>query len=74
MHYVNKDVNERNLRMILNFGHTFAHAIELKGNYSRKLTHGEAVYLNDLETRLSVIKRICKKVLNEIEEIINLMI
>ena len=24
MHFVNKDVNEKNLRMILNFGHTFA--------------------------------------------------
>ena len=31
--FVNKDVNEKNLRMILNFGHTFAHAIEVKNNY-----------------------------------------
>ena len=29
-YFVNKDVNERNLRMKLNFGHTFAHAIEAK--------------------------------------------
>ena len=29
--------------MILNFGHTFAHAIETKNNYSKKSTHGEAV-------------------------------
>ena len=43
MYFVNKDVNEKNLRMILNFGHTFAHAIEVKNNYSKKITHGEAV-------------------------------
>ena len=36
MHFVNKDVNEKNLRMILNFGHTFAHAIEVKNNFSKK--------------------------------------
>jgi 3-dehydroquinate synthetase len=41
--FVNKDVNEKNLRMVLNFGHTFAHAIEVKNNYSKKITHGEAV-------------------------------
>ena len=29
--------------MILNFGHTFAHAIEVKNNYSKKISHGEAV-------------------------------
>ena len=35
MYFVNRDVNEKNLRMILNFGHTFAHAIEAKNNYSK---------------------------------------
>jgi len=60
MHFVNKDVNEKNLRMILNFGHTFAHAIEVKNNYSRKITHGEAVLAGMiLATKLSVIKKIC---------------
>ena len=34
--FVNKDANEKNLRMILNFGHTFAHAIEIKNNYSNE--------------------------------------
>ena len=29
--------------MVLNFGHTFAHAIEVKNNYSKNITHGEAV-------------------------------
>ena len=64
MYFVNKDVNEKNLRMILNFGHTFAHAIEVKNNYSKKITHGEAVLSGMiLATRLSVIKKVCKKVL-----------
>jgi len=60
MHFVKKDVNEKNLRMILNFGHTFAHAIEVKNNYSKKITHGEAVLSGMiLATKLSVIKKVC---------------
>jgi len=42
---VHKDEKEKNLRMILNFGHTFAHAFEAAKNFSRKLNHGEAVIL-----------------------------
>jgi len=42
---VNKDEKEKNLRMILNFGHTFAHGFEAAKNFSRKLNHGEAVLL-----------------------------
>ena len=62
MYFVNKDVNEKNLRMILNFGHTFAHAIEVKNNYSKKITHGEAVLSGMiLATKLSVIKKICSQ-------------
>ena len=62
MHFVNKDVNEKNLRMVLNFGHTFAHAIEVKNNYSKNITHGEAVLSGMiLATRLSVAKNICSK-------------
>ncbi len=66
--FVNKDVNEKNLRMILNFGHTFAHAIEVKNNYSKNTTHGEAVLAGMiLATKLSVIKKVCnQKVLNDI--------
>ena len=68
MFYVNKDVNEKGLRMILNFGHTFAHAIEVKNNYSKNITHGEAVLSGIiLATRLSVIKKVCS--LRSIEEI-----
>ena len=69
--FVNKDVNEKNLRMILNFGHTFAHAIEVKNNYSKNITHGEAVLAGMiLATKLSVIKKVCnKKTLKDLMEI-----
>ena len=71
MHFVNKDVDEKNLRMILNFGHTFAHAIETKNNYSKKITHGEAVLSGMiLATKLSVIRKVCSfKTLNRIKNI-----
>ena len=42
---VEKDETENNLRKILNFGHTFAHAYEATMGYSKKLNHGEAVLL-----------------------------
>ena len=39
---VTKDEKENGIRAILNFGHTFGHAIEAHGNY-KKILHGEAV-------------------------------
>lgn len=39
---VNQDEKEKGLRAILNFGHTYAHAIENVTHYE-KYTHGEAV-------------------------------
>ncbi|MFZ0038435.1 MAG: 3-dehydroquinate synthase [Candidatus Acidiferrales bacterium] len=39
---VSKDEREAGLRQILNFGHTFGHALETAGNYRHHL-HGEAV-------------------------------
>jgi len=39
---VEKDEKENNLRRILNFGHTYGHAIEKINNY-KKYSHGEAV-------------------------------
>ena len=42
---VELDENEKNLRKILNFGHTFAHAYEATMKFSKKLNHGEAVLL-----------------------------
>ena len=40
---VEKDEKEKNLRKVLNFGHTFGHAYEASLNYNKKLNHGEAV-------------------------------
>jgi len=42
---VARDEKEENLRMILNFGHTFAHGFEGAKNFSKNLNHGEAVLL-----------------------------
>ena len=42
---IEKDPLEKNLRRILNYGHTFGHAFEANLNYSKKLNHGEAVLL-----------------------------
>jgi 3-dehydroquinate synthase len=69
--FVNKDVNEQNLRMILNFGHTFAHAIEVQNNYSKNITHGEAVLAGMiLATKLSILKNVCtSKSLGELKKI-----
>ena len=42
---VQKDEMEKNLRKILNLGHTFAHAYESCLGFSNKLNHGEAVII-----------------------------
>ena len=42
---VELDEDEKNLRKVLNLGHTFAHAYEATMKYSKKLNHGEAVLL-----------------------------
>ena len=69
--FANEDEKEKNKRMILNFGHTFAHGIEAANNYSRKINHGEAVLIGMiLATRLSFRKKICSySTLNKIENI-----
>ena len=40
-----KDEREKDIRKILNFGHTFAHGFEGAANFSKKMNHGEAVLL-----------------------------
>jgi 3-dehydroquinate synthetase len=42
---VQKDEEEKNLRKVLNLGHTFAHAYESCLGFSNKLNHGEAVII-----------------------------
>ena len=37
------EYDQKDIRIILNFGHTFAHAIESAFEYSAKYTHGQAV-------------------------------
>ena len=60
IYFVNKDLSEKNIRMILNFGHTFAHAIELQNSYSKKINHGEAVIIGMMmAVKLSYLKKVC---------------
>ncbi len=60
LHFVNKDIYEKNIRMILNFGHTFAHAIEAQNKYSKRINHGEAVIMGMMmATKLSYLKKLC---------------
>ena len=42
---VEKDEKEKNIRKVLNLGHTFAHAYEATIGYNKGLNHGEAVLL-----------------------------
>ena len=66
---VNKDEREKNVRMTLNFGHTFAHGFEGAKNFSKKLNHGEAVLLGMMMANKLAVK---KKILSLREfEVIN---
>tara|TARA_B100001027_G_scaffold72912_2_gene49738 strand:+ start:18123 stop:19235 length:1113 start_codon:yes stop_codon:yes gene_type:complete len=68
---VSKDERENDYRAILNFGHTFAHAIETITHYSKKIIHGEAVLIGMiLASRLSCKLGYLKK--KELEDIIKL--
>lgn len=58
---VSKDEKEQGLRAVLNFGHTFAHAIETITDY-KKYTHGEAVAMGmksafELSLNLGLIEK-----------------
>jgi len=67
---VSLDEKEKNLRMILNFGHTFAHGFEGAANFSKRLNHGEAVLLGMITASYlaNKIKFLPKKDLSLIEE------
>ena len=71
LHFVNKDVFEKNVRMILNFGHTFAHAIEAQNKYSKRINHGEAVIMGMMmATKFSYLKKVCSlNTVNELKKI-----
>ena len=67
---VEKDEKEKNLRKVLNFGHTFAHAYEAALGYSIKLNHGEAVILGITSAiKFSNKKKIFKN--NEFKKILS---
>jgi len=70
---VQKDEKEKNLRKVLNFGHTFAHAYEASLSYSSKLNHGEAVLLGIMHaSKFSYQNKLLPK--NEFELIKNHLI
>ena len=58
------DEKEQGLRQILNFGHTFGHAVEKLSDY--KISHGSAVAIGmAVITRACVLEGICKKEYSE---------
>ena len=61
---VERDEKEKDLRKLLKFGHTFAHAYEATLGYSKKLNHGEAVILGIISACEFSYK---KKILNKKE-------
>src|SRR5210317_85291 len=65
---VQKDETEKEIRKILNFGHTFAHAYEACLGYSKKLNHGEAVILGmNTALKFSLKNKLIK--INEVKSI-----
>ncbi len=66
---VSIDENEQNVRELLNFGHTFGHAIESYTKYSKKIKHGEAIFIGmHFALKFSVFMKFCKEnVLNIFE-------
>ena len=71
LNFTEKDFKEKSLRMKLNFGHTFAHALEIQNKYSHKLNHGEAVLIGMfLAIKISKFKKICsEKTYNQIKSL-----
>ena len=66
---VQKDEKEKNLRMMLNLGHTFGHAYEAACGYKKILNHGEGVLLGifslkEKKLSLNEFKRINQNILN----------
>ncbi len=55
---VRKDQYESGLRMVLNFGHTTAHALEVFARYKRSMPHGRAVAAGML-VALELSRKLC---------------
>ena len=67
---VENDEKEKNLRKVLNLGHTFGHAYEATLNYSKKLNHGEAVILGIISSaKFSHLNKMLSK--NNLSKIIS---
>ena len=71
MSIVDKDEKESGLRMILNYGHTYGHAIEKATKY--QVPHGHAVaigmvLINDIAVKAGVMK---KNDASRIKELLN---
>ena len=59
---VSIDEKEKGIRELLNFGHTFGHAIEAFTGYNDKIKHGEAIFIGMyLAIKFSTLLKICKK-------------
>ena len=59
---VSIDEKEKGIRELLNFGHTFGHAIEAITGYKNKIKHGEAIFIGmHLAIKFSTFLKICKK-------------
>ena len=72
---IEKDEKEKNLRKVLNFGHTFAHSFEASLRYSKKLNHGEAVLMG-IKCAIKFSKKInyipesdAKRIINHIDSL-----
>jgi 3-dehydroquinate synthetase len=67
---ISADEKENSLRMVLNFGHTFAHGFEAANKFAKKINHGEAVLIGMMMASiLSYKKKILSyKELNLIEQ------
>ena len=76
-HFVKKDEKENLLnnssRALLNFGHTFGHALETLSKYRKNITHGEAISIGmAIEAKISLNKNLINK--NDYERIISHLI
>ena len=69
---VEKDEHEKSIRAFLNFGHTFAHAIEKEYGYTSELLHGEAVAIGTMAALFLSEKvfNIDKVIIKKTEEIL----